>query len=608
MNEPQASVQDTSFDGGQQREATVSKTLPMRINTLENCFSQIGLLGKNAESEGLYAYFKENRNISVSIIEEYEIKDSTAYLSQEYELVLLFQDGECDAVKDVQTKDGKPLYAISYDSFLRDASANEVFDVYHQIIPTLLENGVRVLVVQSPNLLKHPKLTERIPLILSMGFYRLIDKYSSKHDPIFLKALGSANLIPEFSQVKTDSIKGYSRVWANGEKINYDDGFRRIYQTVGTSEACPQIWLFGNCAAANHMLEDSKTIGSFMQSNLKGEYQVVSRSNNCICGNLIMRSCDYTPGDIVVFFDAHRGTQMQQLPVSVLNLSETYYGIPKLHKHITDYSLHMDACVTERCAEAICGEIKKMEAVPPSPGTVFRFGAQQKRIPDVSMFPDRHLAEFVDEIKQTQTASQGTRGAIVMNCNPFTKGHLYLIETAASMVDQLYIFVVQEDKSVFPFRDRFEMVKRGTAHLENVSVYPSGDFMISANTLNGYFDKKHLGNIKLSTSYDLECFAAISSALGITVRFAGNEPNDRFTRQYNQNMKKILPKYGIRFEEIQRREFCSEDGSQKAISATLVRQAIEQGDIACVRNLVPDTTIEILKEKGYFQHSGRQEP
>lgn len=590
MIESQAPVQN----------AAVPSSLPMRINTLENCFSQIGLLGKTPESQRIYAYLQENPNISVSLIEDYEIQGSTAYLSQKYELVLLFRGGDCESVKDVCTRDGTPLYVISYDSFLADGSANELFDIYHQIVPTLLEKGVRVLIVQTPNLKQHPRLTARLPLLASMAFYNLINKYCSQRDPIFLKALGSADLIPEFSQVKTDAFKGYSRVWANGAKINYDDGFRRIYQTEGTKESCPQIWLFGNCAAANHMLEDSKTIGSFMQRNLKGEYQVVSRSNNSISANLIMRSCDFRPGDTFIFFDSYHNTQSRQLPVSVLNLSETFYAIPKLYKHITDYSLHMDALVSERCAEAICVALGKMEAVPPCPDSVFRFGPWQKRIADISMFDNSALAEFVAELKQHQAPCSGTRGAIVMNCNPFTKGHLYLIEQAASRVDQLYIFVVEEDKSVFPFAHRFEMVRRGTSHLPNVFVHPSGDFMISANTLNGYFDKSHLGNIKLSTSYDLECFAAISSVLGITVRFAGNEPNDRFTRQYNENMAKILPKYGIRFEEIQRKEFASQDGTQKAISATLVRQAIDRGDVDFVRSLVPETTVAILKEKGYF--------
>ena len=45
----------------------------------------------------------------------------------------------------------------------------------------------------------------------------------------------------------------------------------------------------------------------------------------------------------------------------------------------------------------------------------------------------------------------GRNGAIVMNANPFTKGHRYLIEQAASQVDNLYVIVVKEDRSRFPY-------------------------------------------------------------------------------------------------------------------------------------------------------------
>ena len=45
-----------------------------------------------------------------------------------------------------------------------------------------------------------------------------------------------------------------------------------------------------------------------------------------------------------------------------------------------------------------------------------------------------------------------------MNCNPMTKGHLHLLETARKFVDYLYVFVVEEDKSDIPFAVRYAMV------------------------------------------------------------------------------------------------------------------------------------------------------
>ncbi|MDO4191499.1 MAG: adenylyltransferase/cytidyltransferase family protein, partial [Bacteroidales bacterium] len=52
--------------------------------------------------------------------------------------------------------------------------------------------------------------------------------------------------------------------------------------------------------------------------------------------------------------------------------------------------------------------------------------------------------------KQLQSmVGNGVQGCIVMNCNPVTKGHVYLIETAAKQVDTLHVFCVKEDASVF---------------------------------------------------------------------------------------------------------------------------------------------------------------
>ena len=55
-------------------------------------------------------------------------------------------------------------------------------------------------------------------------------------------------------------------------------------------------------------------------------------------------------------------------------------------------------------------------------------------------------------------------GCIVMNCNPFTKGHQELITYAASKCSLLHIFVVEENRSMFPFADRFRLVREGTDH------------------------------------------------------------------------------------------------------------------------------------------------
>ena len=184
-------------------------------------------------------------------------------------------------------------------------------------------------------------------------------------------------------------------------------------------------------------------------------------------------------------------------------------------------------------------------------------------------------------------------GCIVMNANPFTLGHEYLVQYAASRVHKLFVMVVSEDKSDFTFDERFELVKRGTEKFPNVEVLPSGQFVISQKTFEGYFNKENLQDVQVDSSQDVEIFASeIAPALGINIRFVGEEPEDSVTRTYNENMKNILPRYEINFCEIPRRQFNGE-----VISAKTVRAALKVGDFNKVKKLVPANTYEFLRKK-----------
>ena len=191
------------------------------------------------------------------------------------------------------------------------------------------------------------------------------------------------------------------------------------------------------------------------------------------------------------------------------------------------------------------------------------------------------------------TTKGSTIGAAVMNCNPFTLGHQYLVETAAHSCDHLYVFVLSEDKSRFSAADRLEMVRRGTAHLPNVTVLPTGPYLISSATFPTYFlkDREQAGNIQCLL--DIEIFAKhYAPHFGITHRFVGTEPLSPMTCQYNEALKAHLPGHGIAVTEIPRREIHG-----TPVSATAVRQAIEDG--TDFRHLVPDTTYEYLIQGGF---------
>ena len=192
-------------------------------------------------------------------------------------------------------------------------------------------------------------------------------------------------------------------------------------------------------------------------------------------------------------------------------------------------------------------------------------------------------------------------GAIVMNCNPFTLGHRYLVEQAAAQCDVLHLFVVEEDRSLFPTADRFRLVREGVADLPNVRVQLSGHYMISAATFPKYFLKEDEDATSLQSELDIRLFAqAIAPVLHITKRFVGEEPFDAATARYNAAMHRILPTFGINCVEIPRKTVGGE-----AISASRVRALLRSPDtFPQALALVPPVTQEYLKQhqESYYEH------
>lgn len=187
---------------------------------------------------------------------------------------------------------------------------------------------------------------------------------------------------------------------------------------------------------------------------------------------------------------------------------------------------------------------------------------------------------------QPLTTTTPLRGVVVMNCNPFTLGHRYLIEQAAKQVERLFVMVVREDCSLFAYAERKAMVEQGVAHLKNVTVIDGSEFAISQATFPTYFLKRLDDAADTQMLLDLDLFRRhIAPALGATVRFVGTEPTDRLTRRYNQLMHEVLADV---------REIARLEKEGNAVSASRVRKAMEQGDMSTIKQLVPPTTLPYI--------------
>jgi [citrate (pro-3S)-lyase] ligase len=187
--------------------------------------------------------------------------------------------------------------------------------------------------------------------------------------------------------------------------------------------------------------------------------------------------------------------------------------------------------------------------------------------------------------------TEGHNGAVVINGNPFTKGHLYLVEYAAQRVDRLYLFVVHEDRSVFPFAVRLRLAQEATAHLRNVTVLDTSRYAVSAGTFPAYFLKRLDERAATQMQIDVHLFAErIAPPFHVRCRFVGQEPLCPLTAAYNRIMAEVLKAHAIEWMEVPRLQTAG-----SPISATQVRKALAANDTETLKDLVPPATLEFLQ-------------
>lgn len=198
--------------------------------------------------------------------------------------------------------------------------------------------------------------------------------------------------------------------------------------------------------------------------------------------------------------------------------------------------------------------------------------------------------DFISDLEQYAQGKQGVRGGLVMNCNPFTLGHQFLVECAAESCDHVFLQVVEEDRSVFPFQTRLDLVRWGTAHLSNVTVLPTGPYSVSLATFPSYFTPEETVHAQAGASIDATVYAKyVARALCIEKRFVGTEPLSPVTSIYNTVLQRILSQHAIELVEIPRLQV-----GGKPISASAVRAALRIDDLSTLASLVPESTLAFL--------------
>jgi [citrate (pro-3S)-lyase] ligase len=189
-------------------------------------------------------------------------------------------------------------------------------------------------------------------------------------------------------------------------------------------------------------------------------------------------------------------------------------------------------------------------------------------------------------------------GSCVLNANPFTLGHRFLVEHAAADCDWLHVFVVREDASAFSYEDRFALVAEGVKDIRNLTLNQGSEYIISRATFPGYFLKEKATIDHSWAAIDLLLFREyIGPALGITHRYVGTEPFDAVTDNYNLDMKYWLQEAQSTTEPISVVELPRAAINSTPVSASAVRRLLTDGDFDSIKNLVPATTLQFLEMK-----------
>ncbi len=355
--------------------------------------------------------------------------------------------------------------------------------------------------------------------------------------------------------------------------------------------------IFGPCMVYGALVDDKHTIASYLQRKINADNMDYSVNNYGLRAMelpeqvRIADNVNIKYGDKMIFIISTKEKEkLARLGFIDVETLLPVFNNSTLHNYFLDKPAHCNHVANGYVADYIYDKIKKnlLTINPQNKERAVSIKKNQKR----NVFSNN---KFIDEylsVLKSLDIPDGPNGAILMNCNPFTYGHYNLIKYASEQVEKLFVIVVQDDKSVFKFADRYKMVQNGCKDFPNVTVIPSGKIFGSSMIFPEYFNREEKTDVTIDVSLDREIFTDyIAPILNVKKRFVGEEKTDIITASYNRELKNNLPLYGIEVIEIPR--FTDKNG--QPISAKIVRNALENNDWDTIFQLVPPTTIEVLR-------------
>lgn len=365
-----------------------------------------------------------------------------------------------------------------------------------------------------------------------------------------------------------------------GKYINVRDG-KRV--TVDQPEEYTRtIYFFGACLIIGAYVSDEYTIESRLQKRINQAGHKV-RVVNCGCW-----------GDDTAAVERINATGIRSGDIVVAMFEETYFQGENVREMdlwdvleendvpagwMLDMPQHVNHHVSRLYADRLYDMI---------------FTPDYRDLPNkqAPVAPGRDLVDLFYIRKYFHGVDLGqykTAACCVLNGNPFTEGHRYLVRRAAEETEHVYLLTVEDDSSLFSFGERYAMAVEAVRDLKNVTVVPSGIFQGNAPRFPAYFAKVYTEDTRQQAEADMEAFASLAELLHVTHRYLGEESSDPVTNELNLAACRLLPKHGIQPVILGRKE---SEGC--AISGSYVRKLAAEDDPDLER-FVPRAVADIIR-------------
>lgn len=210
------------------------------------------------------------------------------------------------------------------------------------------------------------------------------------------------------------------------------------------------------------------------------------------------------------------------------------------------------------------------------------------------------LKAWEEEAKKA-LAGKKVDAITVFNANPLTIGHRYLAELASKRCSNLLVLVIQgrpesgskgnhENTGLeFPFKTRLAMTESALEDIPNVTVLPSGPYIISRIDYPAGFLSETIGPAPAHAELDGMVFCHVCESLGIKLAFFGDEPRDELSEIHLNALRQACLQNSITLRVAERKRI-----GERYVSSALARQAIADRNMDELKILIPQKVFPLL--------------